>query len=128
LVLAGVSPVRLSTAATPRLGDGSGACERYVACIPRRGYAPATMDPRKTALARGLLVLILLGALAACRGETPSQQSGRGGSAPARRSAPAGEGGGGAGAPATVATDAEAARLTAWLDARFEEELNFSPM
>src|SRR4029077_10961366 len=110
LVLAGVSPVRLSTAATPRLGDGSGACERYVACIPRRGYAPATMDPRKTALARGLLVLILLGALAACRGEAPSEQSARAASA-----------------PATVATDAEAARLTAWLDARFEEELNFSP-
>jgi len=71
------------------------------------------MDPRKTALARGLLVLILLGALAACRGEAPSGQSARTASA-----------------PATVATDAEAeaARLTAWLDARFEEELNFSPM
>jgi len=60
---------------------------------------------------RGLGVLLLAAALASC-----------GGRAPATGPAPAS-----AGAPLDAAA-AESARLNAWLDARFEEELRFSPL
>jgi uncharacterized protein (DUF885 family) len=61
---------------------------------------------------RGLGALLLAAALVSCGGRSPATGS----AASAARSAP----------PAVAAS--ESARLNAWLDARFEEELRFSPL
>ncbi len=101
-------------AARPSLGDERGGRERNVARAACRGYAPPAMAPRKSRLFRGLLGPVLAGALAACGGgKAPSSAA----PASAERNA-----------PAAAASDTETARLNEWLDARFEEELDFSPL
>ncbi|HUL82102.1 MAG TPA: DUF885 domain-containing protein [Gammaproteobacteria bacterium] len=62
----------------------------------------------------GLALSVLAAALGACGGKP----------APAAGEPPTAR----AGAPAQPASDAETARLNEWLDARFEEELTFSPI
>jgi uncharacterized protein (DUF885 family) len=71
------------------------------------------MDPRSTPLVRALIVPILAGALASCGAKAPSSAAHQSTTTSAARAA---------------AADSETARLNEWLDARFEEELDFSPI
>ena len=77
-----------------------------------RGYAPASMDAR-TPRVRRLIVLAVAAALAACGSGRPPSSVVQPSAAPS---------------PAPAAADSEATRLNQWLDARFEEELDFSPI
>jgi uncharacterized protein (DUF885 family) len=107
------SPIHsLLLAAKRSLGDGADRREGDVARIATRGYAPSAMGLR-TLLLRGLVAPVLVVALAACNG----------GKAPQNATQPAS-----ATPPTTTAADSETARLNQWLDARFEEELAFSPI